>query len=140
MRGNFTEKIWHRCQRHSHHRSLVRSTHGWICRINDSKIGKNYRIGPCGTLFSGIQFFKVWKMIIKKLWLKFLSIVFCFTVRELILILVLILFQGMPSHVRLDPTDAEFVDVIHTDGKGIIFLGKWHYDFLLKLDVKTFLK
>jgi pancreatic triacylglycerol lipase len=32
-------------------------------------------------------------------------------------------FQGMPSHVRLDPTDAEFVDVIHTDGKGIIFLG-----------------
>ncbi|XP_030766603.1 pancreatic triacylglycerol lipase-like [Sitophilus oryzae] len=32
-------------------------------------------------------------------------------------------FQGMPSHVRLDPSDAELVDVIHTDGKGIIFLG-----------------
>ncbi|XP_067006725.2 inactive pancreatic lipase-related protein 1 [Anabrus simplex] len=24
-------------------------------------------------------------------------------------------FQGMPTEVRLDPTDAEFVDVIHTD-------------------------
>lgn len=32
-------------------------------------------------------------------------------------------FQGMPSHIRLDPSDAELVDVIHTDGKGIIFLG-----------------
>ncbi|KAG5878995.1 hypothetical protein JTB14_026799 [Gonioctena quinquepunctata] len=32
-------------------------------------------------------------------------------------------FQGMPPHVRLDPSDAELVDVIHTDGKGIIFLG-----------------
>lgn len=32
-------------------------------------------------------------------------------------------FQGMPAHVRLDPTDAELVDVIHTDGKGIFFLG-----------------
>lgn len=30
----------------------------------------------------------------------------------------------MPSHVRLDPTDAELVDVIHTDGKGIFFLGR----------------
>lgn len=29
----------------------------------------------------------------------------------------------MPAHVRLDPSDAELVDVIHTDGKGIIFLG-----------------
>lgn len=34
-----------------------------------------------------------------------------------------IFFQGMPPHVRLDPSDAELVDVIHTDGKGIIFLG-----------------
>ncbi|KAK9696432.1 Lipase [Popillia japonica] len=33
-------------------------------------------------------------------------------------------FQGMPENVRLDPSlDAEFVDVIHTDGKGIFFLG-----------------
>ncbi|XP_048522431.1 pancreatic triacylglycerol lipase isoform X2 [Dendroctonus ponderosae] len=32
-------------------------------------------------------------------------------------------FQGMPAHVRLDPSDADLVDVIHTDGKGIIFLG-----------------
>lgn len=32
-------------------------------------------------------------------------------------------FQNMPSHVRLDPSDAELVDVIHTDGKGIFFLG-----------------
>lgn len=29
----------------------------------------------------------------------------------------------MPAHVRLDPTDAELVDVIHTDGKSIFFLG-----------------
>ncbi|KAJ8984765.1 hypothetical protein NQ317_012128 [Molorchus minor] len=32
-------------------------------------------------------------------------------------------FVGMPPHVRLDPTDADLVDVIHTDGKGIFFLG-----------------
>ncbi|XP_066248118.1 pancreatic triacylglycerol lipase-like isoform X1 [Euwallacea similis] len=32
-------------------------------------------------------------------------------------------FQGMPANIRLDPSDAELVDVIHTDGKGIIFLG-----------------
>ena len=25
-----------------------------------------------------------------------------------------LLFQGMPDFVRLDPTDADFVDVIHT--------------------------
>ncbi|XP_045475714.1 pancreatic triacylglycerol lipase-like isoform X1 [Harmonia axyridis] len=31
-------------------------------------------------------------------------------------------FQGMPSHVRLDPSDAKLVDVIHTDGKGILLL------------------
>lgn len=33
-------------------------------------------------------------------------------------------FQGMPSHLRLDYTDAKLVDVIHTDGKSIFFLGK----------------
>ncbi|KAF4517604.1 hypothetical protein B566_EDAN008595 [Ephemera danica] len=32
-------------------------------------------------------------------------------------------FQGMPSYVRLDTSDAEFVDVIHTDGKSIFLLG-----------------
>ncbi|XP_071443298.1 pancreatic lipase-related protein 2-like [Hetaerina americana] len=32
-------------------------------------------------------------------------------------------FQGMPSFVRLDPGDAEFVDVIHTDGRSILLLG-----------------
>jgi len=35
-------------------------------------------------------------------------------------------FQGMPSHLRLDYTDARLVDVIHTDGKSIFFLGKQH--------------
>lgn len=33
-------------------------------------------------------------------------------------------FQGMPTNVRLDPTDAQLVDVIHTDGKSIFLLGK----------------
>lgn len=32
-------------------------------------------------------------------------------------------FQGMPNHLRLDYTDAKLVDVIHTDGKSIFFLG-----------------
>lgn len=35
-------------------------------------------------------------------------------------------FQGMPSHLRLDYTDAQLVDVIHTDGKSILFLGMLH--------------
>lgn len=33
-------------------------------------------------------------------------------------------FQGMPSHSRLDPSDAQLVDVIHTDGSSIFLLGK----------------
>lgn len=33
----------------------------------------------------------------------------------------------MPTHVRLDPTDAEFVDVIHTDGKSIFLLGNYKH-------------
>lgn len=44
-------------------------------------------------------------------------------------------FQGLPEHVRLDPSDAKLVDVIHTDGKGILLLGYGmsqpcgHFDF-----------
>lgn len=32
-------------------------------------------------------------------------------------------FQGTDIKVRLDPTDADFVDVIHTDGSSILSLG-----------------
>lgn len=34
------------------------------------------------------------------------------------------LFQRMPEFVRLDPGDAEFVDVIHTDAKSILMFGE----------------
>ncbi|CAL1267691.1 unnamed protein product [Larinioides sclopetarius] len=32
-------------------------------------------------------------------------------------------FQNMPPSVRLDPTDADFVDVIHSDATDILFIG-----------------
>ena len=33
------------------------------------------------------------------------------------------LFQSMPEFVRLDPGDADFVDVIHTDARSILEFG-----------------
>ena len=33
-------------------------------------------------------------------------------------------FEGTETIVRLDPSDADFVDVIHTDGKPILAGGK----------------
>ena len=33
-------------------------------------------------------------------------------------------FQGMSENVRLDPSDAEFVDVIHSDASSIVLLGR----------------
>ena len=35
-------------------------------------------------------------------------------------------FQHMPSAVRLDPSDANFVDVIHTDADSIMTLA-WQF-------------
>lgn len=34
-------------------------------------------------------------------------------------------FQGMPTNIRLDPSDAALVDVIHTDGSSIFLLENW---------------
>jgi len=41
-------------------------------------------------------------------------------------------FQGMPSHSRLDPSDAQLVDVIHTDGSSIFLLGKYRCTFRIR--------
>ncbi|CAG0898656.1 unnamed protein product [Darwinula stevensoni] len=43
-------------------------------------------------------------------------------------------FQGMPEFVRLDPSDAAFVDAIHTDGNSIFFLGYGMSDPCAHLD------
>ena len=40
------------------------------------------------------------------------------------------LFQNTPEFVRLDPGDADFVDVIHTDAKSILMGGLCNFDHL----------
>ena len=50
------------------------------------------------------------------------------------------LFQNTPEFVRLDPGDADFVDVIHTDAKSILMGGLCNFDHLHILIVGSHLK
>ena len=41
-------------------------------------------------------------------------------------------FEGTQPEVHLDATDAEFVDIIHTDGRDVLYIGfgfkeVWHF-------------
>lgn len=47
------------------------------------------------------------------------------------------LFQGMPNFVRLDPGDADFVDVIHTDAKSFLMGGIEQSSYTYRLSPNT---